>query len=287
MQKGLKLFVFIVAGVLVFVAAALLLGEIRWRYISHRNLARLRNSDRQLESKRYTAADIKALPAPVQRCFRKVLKEGQALITDVSLKQSGEINMSPDGEDWKPFSAAQAVITGRPGFYWDVKSPIVPGFSMRGYDAYISGSGMFRISLQGIFSPVHLKESRELSEGELYRYLAESVWYPTVLLPGNGISWEAVGDNSAIATLKDGEISVSLLFRFGSGDLIESCYAESRGRMSGKETIPTPWLGRFSNYKEHEGMLVPGEGQVAWMISGREHVYFRCRVEEIRFGFAE
>ena len=53
------------------------------------------------------------------------------------------------------------------------------------------------------------------------RYLAEAVWYPTALFPGQGVQWKAVNDSSAFGTLTDGDVSITLLFTFGKDGLFD------------------------------------------------------------------
>ncbi|MEO7362298.1 MAG: DUF6544 family protein [Gemmatimonadaceae bacterium] len=67
------------------------------------------------------------------------------------------------------------------------------------------------------------------------RYFAEMAWYPTALLPGQGVRWEAVDERSANATLVDGPISLTLLFRFDDARLIKSVHADARGATQGKD----------------------------------------------------
>ena len=43
--------------------------------------------------------------------------------------------------------------------------------------------------------------SDELARGEFMRWFAEAPWYPTALLPSQGVRWQAVDDTSAQATL--------------------------------------------------------------------------------------
>lgn len=64
----------------------------------------------------YDARELEGLPAPVQRYFRTVLKDGQPLITAVTIDMAGSFNMSPTGEQWKLFTSRQRVTTRRPGF---------------------------------------------------------------------------------------------------------------------------------------------------------------------------
>jgi DNA-binding phage protein len=65
---------------------------------------------------RYDARAIVDLPAPVQRYFRAVLKDGQPVIAAARIEMTGRMNMSATAEQWKPFSSQQRVVTRGPGF---------------------------------------------------------------------------------------------------------------------------------------------------------------------------
>ena len=43
----------------------------------------------------------------------------------------------------------------------------------------------------------------EVAQGELMRFFAEAAWYPTALLPSQGVRWQAVDDTSAAILLKN------------------------------------------------------------------------------------
>ena len=49
---------------------------------------------------RYDAGELDGLPAPVQRYFRSVLKDGLPIITAVTIDLAGTFNMSATGEQW-------------------------------------------------------------------------------------------------------------------------------------------------------------------------------------------
>jgi hypothetical protein len=118
------------------------------------------------------------------------------------------------------------------------------------------------------------------------RFFAEAAWYPTALLPSQGVRWEAGDDRSAHATLTEGEISITLLFAFDEEGLIDTVRAEARGRTVGDEVVPTPWQGRFWNYEERGGMRVPLDGEVAWLLPEGEKPYWRGHITEIDYRFA-
>jgi hypothetical protein len=140
--------------------------------------------------------------------------------------------------------------------------------------------------LLGLFTVADMRGTRDVDEGELMRFFAEAAWYPTALLPSQGVRWEAVDDRSARATLQEGDIHLTMLFTFDEQGFIDTVRAEERGRTVGGQTVPTPWRGRFWGYAERGGMLVPLNGEVAWMPPEGEKPYWRGRITEISHEFA-
>jgi hypothetical protein len=67
--------------------------------------------------------------------------------------------------------------------------------------------------------------------------------------------------------------------------LIDSVHAESRWRTVNGELIATPWEGRFWNYGWRDGMRVPLEGEVAWLLPEGVQPYWRGRIESISYEF--
>ena len=229
----------------------------------------------------YPAA-LEGLPAPVVRYLRKVLPEGAALPVRVEMEHAGRFNMGEGAENWKPFTSRQSVTLGRPGFVWDGRIAMAPGLPVRVIDAYVAGEGVLIPALLGLVPLARLEGGGAIAEGELLRWLAEAAWYPSVLLPGGGVAWQAVDDRSAEARLRDGAVEVRLLFRFGEDDLIASIRAEGRGRMVAGQMVPTPWEGRWWGYEARDGMLVPTQGEVAWILPEGPKPYWQGRVTGFR-----
>jgi hypothetical protein len=223
---------------------------------------------------RYEARELEGLPAPVQRFFRAVLTDGQPLVTALTVEQIGTINMSATGQQWKPFTAQQRIVMRRPGFDWDARIMMLPGVPVHIHDAYVAGVGTLQGKLFGLIPVVRLPHTPELARGELMRFLAEAAWYPTALLPSQGVRWEALDDSSACATLTDGELSLTMTFRFHPDGLIDTVRAESRGRVVDGQACAAPWQGRFTNYASRCGMRVPLQGEVAWDLPGGLSTYF-------------
>lgn len=242
--------------------------------------------DGLLPTTRYDARELDGLPAPVQRYFRTVLKDGQPVITAVTIDLAGSFNMSATGEQWKPFTSRQRVVTRRPGFLWDAKISMLPGLTVRVVDSYIVGRGLLRATLEGLLTMADIRGEGEIARGEFMRYFAEAAWYPTALLPSQGVRWEAVDEHSAHATIVDGPLTLTLLFRFNAAGLIGSFRAEARGAMVGNKMVMAPWEGQWSNYQTRDGMQVPFTGEVAWMRPEGRKPYFVGTASSLAFEFA-
>lgn len=275
----------IVFTVIVVVAAATLYGLSRWDSSTKDLLGRLEAARVVAGPRTYDPRELDSLPAPVQRYFRAALTEGQPLVAAASIEHAGTFNMSAAGEKWQSFASRQRVTTQCPGFVWDARIAVAPGLKSRVHDAYVEGEGILHATLLGFLTIVNVRGTRAVAEGELLRFFAETAWYPTALLPSQGVQWTAVDDSSAKATLKDGDISLTLLFRFDEAGLIASALAEARARTVGGKAIPTPWEGRWKNYETRDGMRVPLEGEVAWILPEGPKPYWRGRITKLSYEF--
>ena len=262
-------------------------GACRWTRGSRKLHARLEAARTPVHPLRVELGEIEGAPAPVQAYLRAALTDGHPMVAGVRVRHSGTIDMGETTERWRPFSSKQRVIVQRPGFDWDARVRMMPGLVVRVHDAYVAGEGMLHAELFGLLTVADLRGTRDIAEGELIRFLAETAWYPTALLPGQGVRWDAVDARSARATLSDGPTSVTLLCTFAPDGMIERVRAEARGRMVGKEIVPTPWEGRFWNYAERDGMRIPLDGEVSWVLPEGPRPYWRGRITEIAYEFAE
>ena len=215
------------------IAATLLYGELRWRAGTSGLRKRIAASRLSNAPAIYHPSEILTLPAPVQRYFQTVLADGQPMIAAVHVQHAGTFNVDENNARWKPFTSTQYVVTRRPGFDWDARIAMVPGVSVRVHDAYVAGEGILHAALFGLVSKINLRDRGELAQGELLRFLAETAWYPTALLPSQGIHWDAIDDHSARATLHEGENTVSLVFHFSADGLIDTVSADARVRLAG------------------------------------------------------
>ncbi len=276
----------LLVALLVALIALNAIGAARWAAATAALRARLEATREPAVVSRYDARELAGLPAPVQRFFRAALTDGQPVVAAASVTHSGSFNMGQTNDQWKPFTSTQRVVTRRPGFAWDARVMMLPGVPVQVHDAYVAGEGLLQPSVFGLFSLARVAGGGEIARGELMRFFAEAAWYPTALLPSQGVRWEAVDEQHARATLVDGDIRLTMTFGFGADGLIETVLADARGRMEGDRVVMAPWQGRFWNYERRSGMQVPLEGEVAWLLPAGRKTYWRGRITALAYEFA-
>ena len=238
----------------------------------------------------YDPHELEGLPAPVQRYFRAVLKDGQPIVSAVTIEMAGTINMSATAEQWKAFTSMQRVVTAsagaRSGFMWDAQIAMLPGSKVHVVDSYIAGRGLVQAAMLGLFTVADMSGGGEMARGEFMRFFAETPWYPTALLPSQGVQWVAVDGTSAKASINDGSVTLTLLFHFNDAGLIDSVRAESRGGMVGKKMLMRPWECGLSNYQVRDGMTVPISGAAAWVLPDGPKTYFHGTAKTLTYEWA-
>jgi hypothetical protein len=269
-------------------------GAARWARMIRRHTTQLESGSVDARGRlpspaRFDARELERLPAPVRRYLRAVLTDGQPIIATATVEMTGTMNMSATAEQWKPFASRQRVVTRRPGFLWDAAVLMFPGLPAYVEDSYIAGRGRLIAKVLGLFAVADLQGAGEIARGEFMRYFAESPWYPTALLPSQGVQWEAVDDASARATIVDGPITLTLLIRFNDAGLIASLHAASRGAGVGKDgaMLMLPWDCALSGYHPQDGMLIPRIGEAAWVRPEGRKVYFVGQVRTLRYEFLQ
>ncbi|MFO1467398.1 MAG: DUF6544 family protein [Steroidobacteraceae bacterium] len=273
-------------GIATLLMIVLTAGELRWRSLTKELWQRLSSGREKTPAGNFSVSELQGLPPPVQKYLQLALAPGQPLISAVAIHTEGTFNTGEIQDSWYPFSARQLAVMNERGFVWDGSVKLVPGVRMLVHDAYVTGEGILRPSVAGLVDITHLQGSGEIARGELMRFLAESPWYPSALLPREGVTWTPIDEHSALATLRDHAASVSLTFRFSDDGMIASIRAEDRSRAVGGKMVPTPWEGRWWDYRAESGMQVPGRGEVAWILDTGAKPYWRGRVTTMRYEFA-
>jgi hypothetical protein len=263
----------------------LALGNFQWRWTSDQARKQITLASRNSGRGRYDPRELVGLPAPVVRYFAATLTPGQPIILTATVRHRGTMNL--DEGAGVAFESEELFVTLPPGFHWDARVHAVPWPAIFVRDAYVEGTARLQAAIAGVVPVANERPTRELARGELMRFLAEAPWFPTSLLPSQGVRWSAVDDSSADATLTDREVQVTLRFRFDDTGGITAVVSEARPRIVQGRFVPTPWGARYWNHARRNGMRIPLDAEVSWRPSGAEEPYWRGHVEQASYEFAE
>ena len=147
-----------------------------------------------------TEAKVLGLPEPMQRYLSYAQIVGKEPIRTVRLKQQGFMKQRP-GQKWLPLVAEQYFTTAPPAFLWHATIRPFPLVSISATDQFSDGHGNMLIKLWS-FITVGDARGPEMDQGELQRYLAEMVWFPTAWLT-DATEWQAFDTHSVKATMHE------------------------------------------------------------------------------------
>jgi hypothetical protein len=239
-------------------------------------------ADASTTDRTYEPAALDGLPTPVRRYLDSVLEEGQPYARTVRLTQRGQFRIGDASASWKPLAATQQFTVDPPGFVWDARIEMAPLLPVRVVDEFVGGAGALRARLLSTLPVADAGPGPETNAGELSRYLAETPWFPTALLPGEGVEWEPIDDGSARASLSHRGTSVSLVFHF-EDDEVRRVTTDRRYRSVDGGFEPTPWTGYWWNYEERNGVRVPAEGEAEWHLPAGDLPYWRGTVTDLAY----
>ncbi len=221
-----------------------------------------------------TDADIQHLPNVVQRYLKHSNVIGKEKIKTVRLKQHGGFRLKPE-DKFKTMKAEQYVNTETREFYWRGKVGIITA-----HDKFIAGKGNMTVKLLGLIKVAEM-EGNKVDQGELLRFLAEGVWFPTIFVE-DFILWEPVDDSTAKASIEINDVSVSALFHFNEKSEIARITAKRYMEKHGKFTLED-WEIINREYKTVNGMLIPSKSEVIWNLKEGAFLWYKPEILEIEY----
>jgi hypothetical protein len=266
-------FVILITGLILAIFIA---GKINLSAKFMREVTELFAQSENISDQTFHKSQLDSLPEPVQRYFNRVLKDGQPYISYARIKHNGQFKTGPD-KSWIDIRGEQYATTGRPGFIWKGTTSM---FVAR--DMYISDKGRLIATLFSIYNVVDAK-GEKYNEGELLRWLGESVLYPTNFLPGDRLQWSPIDVNTANLTFNYKEHSLSFKMMFNDlGEIIEM---ETK-RYMGDEGLET-WVIKASGYRELNKVFIPTVFEVLWRLKTGDFSYAKFNITEVEYNKPE
>ncbi len=196
----------------------------------------------------------------------------------VLLTQAGRMKRDLASDRWLAFTATQTISTNSCEFDWQARAG--PFGLISGRDALVGGAGQFDIMALGIISIARAKHTPTLVRGELMRYLAEIAWAPHAILCNRALRWRVINVETLAVSAGSGETVCEVILNLDNDGRIAGAFASDRPRNATPPILPTPWRGRFADYRLHHGIWLPFAGEVAWEIEGKTAPYWQCLIDK-------
>jgi hypothetical protein len=217
------------------------------------------------------------LPAAVyDLAIRLGVKPGDARAS-VSLTQTGRMKRSLDTQAWMAFTATQTISTHACEFDW--RATAGPFGMITARDALEHGEGRLDIMALGFIPIARARHTPALVRGELMRYLAELPWAPAAILLNPTLRWREEGPNMLVVSAGADDTASEVILSLDSDGRIAGGFAPDRPRSATPPLLPTPWRGRFTDYRLHKDTWLPFAGEVSWEIKGAEVIYWQARID--------
>ena len=223
---------------------------------------------------------LEALPAPVRRYLEVSGATRRKPVRSVRLRHGGTFRPALD-KPWVTIRGEQYFGVDSPGFIWWGRIHMAPGLRVEARDRSVRGEGNMLIRMASTFTIGDFR-GPEMDQGALMRLLGEMIWLPTAFLDARYVSWQAIDDSQARATLRVGGREAAATFRFGPDGLASGLAAERYRDIGGKGVL-TPWLAKCGDYREVDGLRVPFRSEVSWRVGGEVQPYARWELERIEY----
>ncbi len=226
------------------------------------------------------------VPAPVARFVAATFEDPAVVVAETATFDFEGDFRRPLTDGFDPVAGSQVVATNEPALVFSATTTMVPGLWAVAYDAYAEGQMEMKAKVESTITVVDERETPELNETSLQRWLLMSPLYPSALLPGGQVTWEAVDDERARATVNAHGYEASLVFTFGDDGLITRVDAEEDGDLT------TSYHGSgehfaVGDYERVDGVMIPHTFTVARAAAGGLYPFLEADLTRIEFGSVE
>ncbi len=247
-----KIFLLIVLSISLIVAGLYFL-----RLSDHRSdraaMARL-ISTQPVYPARFNQSMVSDLPAPARRYFQYTIQPGTPLYTVAKISMAGRFGHGTKAEPDYMNMRAEQILALPTGFIWKM-------YAEKDL-MHLSGSdseSWTRFWLMGLIPVARLGGSSDHSHSAFGRYAAEAVfWTPAALLPGPGVQWVSVNENTARVVISHKGLSQRVDVTVAAdGRPTKVSFLRWSNANPDKVHRLQPFGGYLSEYRDFSGFRLP------------------------------
>lgn len=228
----------------------------------------------------YHPAMVVELPEPAQRFLNFAIKPGTPLFTVAEIDMGGEFSLgSRDKPNYRPMEARQ-ILAAPHGFVWMLR---IPGaVSLSGSDT----GKWTHFRLFGLIPVARMGGNADHARAAYGRYVAEALfWTPAAFLPGPGVVWEALGEDSARVTVTHKGLSQSVDVRVDAqGRPVEVRFMRWTNANAERSYRLQPFGGYLSDFREVQGFRLPFHVEAGNLFGTDAYFpFFKAQLSGLRF----
>jgi hypothetical protein len=220
------------------------------------------------------------LPEPARRYFAYMIQPGTPLVPVTEIDMTGQFSLgTKDDPRYQPMEARQ-ILAAPEGFVWAMRTR--GGMPVSGSD---TGSWT-RFRIFGVIPVGRLGGDPDHTRSAFGRYAAEAViWAPAALLPGPGISWEALGEDSARVVIQHGDLEQAVDVTVDEeGRPHEVTFQRWSNANPEQVHRLQPFGATMSDFRDVEGYHLPFRAEAGNMFGTDDYFpFYLADVTEIRF----
>ena len=220
------------------------------------------------------------LPEPARRYFAYTIQPGAPLLPVAIIEMTGEFSLgTKDDPRYQPMEARQ-ILAVPEGFVWSMRTR--GGMPVSGSD---SGSWT-RFRIFGLIPVGRLGGDADHTRSAFGRYVAEaSIWAPAALMPGPGVRWSAVDDDTARVTISHNDLEQAVDITVDAqGSPVEVSFRRWSDANPDKVYRLQPFGAVMSDFREVDGYRLPFRVEAGNMFGTEDYFpFFVADVREIRF----
>lgn len=229
---------------------------------------------------RFSPDMVADLPEPARRYFLYTIQPGTPLLPVAEIEMRGQFGLGNKAEPrYLPMEARQ-ILAAPEGFVWTMRTR--GGMPVSGSD---SGSWT-RFRILWLIPVARAGGNPDHTRSAFGRYVAEAAfWTPAALLPGPGVRWEAVDENTARVTVRHGALEQALDVSVGpDGQPKLVSFKRWSNANPDKAFRLQPFGGYLSDFRELGGYRLPFRVEAGNMFGTEDYFpFFLAEVTAIRF----
>jgi hypothetical protein len=228
----------------------------------------------------FDPAMVADLPEPARRYFAHTIRPGTPLLPVAIIEMTGEFSLGTrDDPRYQPMEARQ-ILAVPEGFVWSMRTR--GGMPVSGSD---SGTWT-RFRIFGVIPVGRLGGDPDHTRSAFGRYVAEAtIWAPAALMPGPGVRWTDVDEDTARVTITRGDLEQAVDITVDAqGRPVEVSFQRWSDANPDKVHRLQPFGAVMSEFREVNGYRLPFRVEAGNMFgTDAWFPFFIADVTEIRF----